>query len=313
MSTEEAGLTDAKSGEATGEAEEAAVQPFVLPGHAVLTTLGTGVVLEHRPDDIHVIRLWAPRGLGAATAFLGRSALIRPVKAAVGFEVTTPMGRGTVTEFRPGAGAEAEAQKKTEGGAEAEAKAEASEVEASEAEGEGGSGEGEDAFVVALSWQLADGNAARGFFKESDVVCVGGAVLPVIERLTTTATRFLQWTGSQMSTMVGDGDTIADKFNGLKNAGTDLMKRLETEAGQQEGGMGGALSAISKRFNDTRESAKVLTAWDTLPLLSYTIPHLPPSPSLSLSLPLFHLPLSLLPLSLLSLILPVCQYATPLA
>ena len=87
-------------------AVRAGSKAFAPPGTPVLTVYGTGVILRHRADgDLHRVRLWAPRGGGAADAFLQRDTLVRVIAGAVGFQVRTPMGRGVVRTFRGAAGA----------------------------------------------------------------------------------------------------------------------------------------------------------------------------------------------------------------
>ncbi|CAM9664245.1 unnamed protein product, partial [Discosporangium mesarthrocarpum] len=79
--------------------------PVCAPGTCVLTTWGTGVVVQHRiSDDVHVVRMWRPRGSGSALAFLQRAHLLRPLHSAVGLRATTPLGEGTVAAFKRDAG-----------------------------------------------------------------------------------------------------------------------------------------------------------------------------------------------------------------
>lgn len=79
--------------------------PACSPGTCLLTTFGTGVLVSYRPSDgVHVVRLWRPRGAGSALGYLRRSALLRPLPAAVGIRVQTPDGDGVVVGFESGDG-----------------------------------------------------------------------------------------------------------------------------------------------------------------------------------------------------------------
>lgn len=84
-------------------AEKLISRPACAPGRCVDTALGTGILIAFRPQDgVHVVRLWQPRGVGSALAYLHRDALLRPLPAAVGMRVVTPDGDGVVTGFMPG-------------------------------------------------------------------------------------------------------------------------------------------------------------------------------------------------------------------
>eukprot|EP00903_Cladosiphon_okamuranus_P011757 g11052.t1 len=74
------------------------------PGTCVETTLGTGVVVDFRPDDdVHVVRMWKPRGAGSARAYLNPASILRgDLPAAVGIRVKTPDGEGIVASFMGG-------------------------------------------------------------------------------------------------------------------------------------------------------------------------------------------------------------------
>lgn len=77
--------------------------PICAPGTPVLTTLGTGVLVSYRPqDDVHIVRLWRPRGAGSSLAYLRRECLVRPLPAAVGISVVSPAGNGVVVAFTAG-------------------------------------------------------------------------------------------------------------------------------------------------------------------------------------------------------------------
>lgn len=81
--------------------------PICAPGTPVLTSIGTGVLISFRPrDSIYVVRIWHPRGAGSALAYLNRSAMIRPLPAAVGIRAATPQGHGIVVKFTEGVGEE---------------------------------------------------------------------------------------------------------------------------------------------------------------------------------------------------------------
>jgi len=73
-------------------------------GSCVATTFGIGVLVGWRvEDDFHVIRaLWNKSGPGTAVAYLQRDRIHRVVEAAVGFQVETRMGEGTVLAYVKG-------------------------------------------------------------------------------------------------------------------------------------------------------------------------------------------------------------------
>lgn len=87
-------------------ADQMSQHAVCAPGTCILTTLGTGVLVAHRPSsDVYIVRLWRPRGTGSALAYLRREALLRPLPAAVGIRVTTPSGPGVVVGFQRGVSA----------------------------------------------------------------------------------------------------------------------------------------------------------------------------------------------------------------
>lgn len=76
-------------------------KPVCAPGSCVLTSIGTGVLVAHRrSDDVHIVRLWGPMGSGSGLAYISPEALLRPISAAVGLEVVTPLGAGVVKRYR---------------------------------------------------------------------------------------------------------------------------------------------------------------------------------------------------------------------
>ncbi|CAM9869689.1 unnamed protein product, partial [Choristocarpus tenellus] len=80
--------------------------PLCATGACVLTSFGTGVVVGYRSsDNVHIVRLWAPRGRGSALGFIRREDLLRSLPAAVGLRVTTPFGEGMINAFHPAADA----------------------------------------------------------------------------------------------------------------------------------------------------------------------------------------------------------------
>jgi hypothetical protein len=214
-------------------------------GTPVLMTDGkTGVLLSHRAeDDAHQVRLGGARGEGSETIYVARKQLARTVRAAVGFAVRTPLGRGLVLELQP---------------------------EASR-----------DVFLVQLGWRLSTGDAAVGCFDDASVECVGAAVLPVVERLCSQANLFLFWSATHMSTLVdtlgGGGDEEAgdqlsflDKIQaGLESSGEVLLAKLGRGAqsdvsGQGEGGgpvddhgvAARGEAVLRHQLNETRSVAK---------------------------------------------------------
>eukprot|EP00536_Pseudo-nitzschia_multiseries_P014949 jgi/Psemu1/291736/fgenesh1_pg.795_\ len=73
-------------------------------GSCVATSFGLGVLVGWRvEDDCHIVRsLWQHRGPGSACAYLRRDSIHATVEAAVGFEVETTLGSGTVTGYTNG-------------------------------------------------------------------------------------------------------------------------------------------------------------------------------------------------------------------
>ncbi|KAG7347921.1 hypothetical protein IV203_016626 [Nitzschia inconspicua] len=85
--------------------------PHFMPRHSKLplgscisTSFGIGVLVGWRvEDDCHIVRcLWQRRGPGSACAYLRRDAIHSTVEAAVGFDVDTTVGRGTVVAYTNG-------------------------------------------------------------------------------------------------------------------------------------------------------------------------------------------------------------------
>ena len=70
-------------------------------GSCVATTFGIGVLVGWRvEDDFHIIRsLWNKSGPGTGVAYFQRDFIHSVVEAAVGFEVETRMGEGTVVSY----------------------------------------------------------------------------------------------------------------------------------------------------------------------------------------------------------------------
>jgi hypothetical protein len=70
-------------------------------GACVATSFGVGVLVGWRvEDDCHVISsLWHRRGAGSAHAYLNRDDIHGVMEAAVGFDVNTNLGRGTVVAY----------------------------------------------------------------------------------------------------------------------------------------------------------------------------------------------------------------------
>jgi hypothetical protein len=69
-------------------------------GSCVFTKYGPGVLFKyHRSSGKHVVRLWRPRGLGAATAYMPRNDLVRVIKAIPGLSVETAYGAGMVVMY----------------------------------------------------------------------------------------------------------------------------------------------------------------------------------------------------------------------
>lgn len=69
-------------------------------GSCVYTKYGPGVLFKyHQDSEVHVIRLWRPRGQGSATAYMPRSDLIRVIMSMPGLSVVTPFGTGVVVMY----------------------------------------------------------------------------------------------------------------------------------------------------------------------------------------------------------------------
>ena len=82
--------------------------PKYMPKHSKLpigccvsTSFGLGVLVGWRvEDDCHIVRsLWQRRGSGSACAYLRRDSIHATMEAAVGFEVNTTRGHGTVVGY----------------------------------------------------------------------------------------------------------------------------------------------------------------------------------------------------------------------
>jgi hypothetical protein len=73
-------------------------------GTCVATSFGLGVLVGYRvEDDMHLVRsLWQRRGSGSACAYLRRDSIHATMEAAIGFDVTTSKGRGTVVAYTSG-------------------------------------------------------------------------------------------------------------------------------------------------------------------------------------------------------------------
>ena len=73
-------------------------------GTCVATSFGLGVLVGWRvEDDMHLVRsLWQRRGSGSACAYLRRDSIHATMEAAIGFDVTTSVGRGTVVAYTNG-------------------------------------------------------------------------------------------------------------------------------------------------------------------------------------------------------------------
>ena len=72
------------------------VAPECLEGHPVLTSLGlTGILASVEPTTgVHIVTMSA-----GMVAYLQPEAIVKPLKAAVGEEVTTPYGEGRVQSY----------------------------------------------------------------------------------------------------------------------------------------------------------------------------------------------------------------------
>lgn len=69
-------------------------------GSCVYTKYGPGVLFKyHHDSEKHVVRLWRPRGMGAATAYMPRNDILRLIKAIPGMTVDTTYGTGVVVMY----------------------------------------------------------------------------------------------------------------------------------------------------------------------------------------------------------------------
>jgi hypothetical protein len=78
-------------------------------GTCLLTKYGPGILLQYqRSTNIHVVRLWRPRGLGSATAYLQKADILHKIKGLPGMKVLTVYGAGVVEGYssQTSAGAE---------------------------------------------------------------------------------------------------------------------------------------------------------------------------------------------------------------
>lgn len=72
-----------------------------LIGSCVATTFGVGVLVARRvEDESHVVQsMWKGRTNSSANAYLNRNALRGVLGTAVGFRVTTKLGKGTILSY----------------------------------------------------------------------------------------------------------------------------------------------------------------------------------------------------------------------
>lgn len=69
-------------------------------GTCVMTRYGPGILINyHRSTNIHVIRLWRPRGLGSATAYMNQGDILQKLKAFPGMKVITSYGAGILEGY----------------------------------------------------------------------------------------------------------------------------------------------------------------------------------------------------------------------
>ena len=72
-------------------------------GSCVYTKYGPGVLFKYHhhglDNETHVVRLWRPRGMGAATAYMPKSDLVQVIKAIPGLTVSTSYGKGVVVMY----------------------------------------------------------------------------------------------------------------------------------------------------------------------------------------------------------------------
>jgi hypothetical protein len=69
-------------------------------GTCLLTKYGPGILVQYqRSTNIHVVRLWRPRGLGSATAYLQKADIVHKIKGLPGMKVVTVYGTGVVEGY----------------------------------------------------------------------------------------------------------------------------------------------------------------------------------------------------------------------
>lgn len=94
-------LGDGKRVKCTVRKQDILDQSLHPLGSCVLTTFGTGVVLDfRRTDNAYRVRLWRDRGAGSADLWCFASAIRKRLVAAVGLRVETPYGSGVVERYR---------------------------------------------------------------------------------------------------------------------------------------------------------------------------------------------------------------------
>jgi hypothetical protein len=72
-------------------------------GTFVLTRYGPGLLIGYqRLTNIHVVRLWRPRGLGSATAYLNQSDVLQKLAGFPGMKVVTSYGAGMLEGYSNG-------------------------------------------------------------------------------------------------------------------------------------------------------------------------------------------------------------------
>jgi len=157
---------------------------FCAAGQCVLTTYGSGVMLEFRPSDgMHLVQLWGPLGAGRNHAYLRASEFKAVIPAAVGLAVETPYGRGICRGYRMAAAGETTGTSSAADGCSQAAAPSAGQV------------------IVELPW-------GRAYLAAECIKCPVAVALPLINR-------FLDHAGDLFKMHSGTLAGLRESLNGL--------------------------------------------------------------------------------------------------
>ncbi|CAM9136355.1 unnamed protein product [Scytosiphon promiscuus] len=203
-------------------------------GTCVQTTLGTGVLVDVRPDSVHCVRLWKPRGAGSAKAYLRPDAVLRSLPAAVGIRAKTPDGDGVVVSFMAGGSAEG-------GGP---------------VDGEERNEGPRDVFLVQLDRAGDGGEVEMALVDADNITCSVAKVMPLVERVLDKSNALVS---ADAKSAIGTGarDLLA-KIEGTVQ-GVDAKATLEAAAGVLDS-TGKPTAPTASITSTTKEAAALGTA-----------------------------------------------------